>query len=177
MKLVFVALRSAVFAGVFLSLWTWIALSLRRFDAALGGALPVWGGQVGLAALVAGGALAAWCVGVFVVRGRGTPAPFDAPRRFVAAGPYLFTRNPVYIGGALLLRGLGLMARSPAIVLFVPAWWLLAHAFVVLYEERSLRRKFGLEYEQYCRETPRWFPRMRRPAAIPPQTSSARVAE
>jgi protein-S-isoprenylcysteine O-methyltransferase Ste14 len=42
----------------------------------------------------------------------------------------------------------------------VPVWWLLFHLLVVLYEERTLRAKFGADYEVYCRRTPRWIPRL-----------------
>ncbi len=159
MQTIFVALRSAVFAAAFFWLWTWIALLLRAFDPPLGGPLPPWTESVGIAFLAAGGVLALWCVGAFIVRGRGTPALFDPPRRFVAVGPYRVVRNPMYVGGALLLLGFGLAQRSPAIVLFVPVWWLVFHLLVVMYEERALHAKFGPEYDDYCRRTPRWLPR------------------
>src|ERR1051325_4561701 len=156
MTLIFLALRTAVFATAFLSLWTWIALLLRPLDRFLGGPLADWTAVAGAPLLAAGALIAGWCVGTFVVRGRGTPAPFDAPRRLVAVGPYHVVRNPMYVGAALLLLGLGLRQRSPAIVLFVPVWWAAFHLFVVLYEERALRRIFDGEYEDYCRRTPRW---------------------
>jgi protein-S-isoprenylcysteine O-methyltransferase Ste14 len=159
MALTFTALRSAVFACGFLGLWGWIALGLRRFDPVLGGPLAAWTHTLGLALLVAGGAVAGRCIGAFIVQGRGTPALFDAPRRLVAVGPYRYARNPMYIGGALLLLGFGLDLRSPCIVLFVPAWWVLFHLLVILYEEPTLRRKFGDDYNAYCRRTPRWIPR------------------
>jgi len=165
MTLTFVALRSALFAAGFLWLWTWVGGLLRRFDDALGGLLPAWSRETGLAALAIGGVVAIWCIGVFVVRGHGTPALFDAPRRLVALGPYRYVRNPMYIGGALLLLGYGLYQQSPSIVLFVPVWWLLFHLLVILYEEATLRRKFGPDYDEYCRRTPRWIPRSIRPAS------------
>jgi len=156
--LTFVALRSALFAGGFLWLWTWVASLLRPFDDVLGGPLPGWSRAAGFVALACGGAVAAWCIGAFVVQGRGTPALFDAPRRLVALGPYRYARNPMYIGGALLLLGFGLYQQSPSIVLFVPVWWLLFHLVVVFYEEGTLRGKFGPDYDEYCRRTPRWIP-------------------
>ncbi len=174
MQLTLVTLRSIFFACGFLSFWTWIAFRLRRFDSLLGGALPAWSGALGPGALVLGGMLAAWCVEAFIVRGHGTPAPFDAPRRLVVVGPYLYLRNPMYVGGALLLLGLGLELRSPAIVLFVPAWWLLFHLFVVFYEETALRAKFGLDYDRYCQRTPRWIPRFRRPVGMGSPAGSRR---
>ena len=162
MELTFVALRTALFATGFLWLWTWVALQLRPYDGPLGGALPAWSRSVGWLALAGGAVVVAWCLGAFVVDGRGTPALFDVPRRLVARGPYRYARNPMYIGAALLLLGFGLYQRSPAIVAFVPAWWLLFHMLVVLYEETTLRGKFGPAYDEYCRRTPRWIPRSSR---------------
>ena len=159
--MIFAALRSILYASGFLWLWAWIATPLRRYDDTLGGALPVWSRAGGFGVLALGAALVAWCLGAFVVQGRGTPALFDSPRRLVAAGPYRYVRNPMYIGGALLLLGFGLFQRSPSIVLFVAVWWLLFHLFVVLYEEAALRARFGPDYEEYCRRTPRWIPRFR----------------
>jgi protein-S-isoprenylcysteine O-methyltransferase Ste14 len=164
MTLTFVALRTALYATGFLWLWAWIAQLLRPFDDLLGGSLPVWSRAPGLFALAVGGVVIAWCLCAFVVRGRGTPALFDAPTRLVAWGPYRYTRNPMYSGAALLLLGFGLYQRSPSIVLFVPAWWLLFHLLVVFYEEVTLRGKFGPDYDAYYRTTPRWIPRFTRPA-------------
>ncbi len=55
----------------------------------------------GMAMAAVGASLALWCVGTFVRLGRGTPAPFDPPRRLVVAGPYRFVRNPMYLGAGL----------------------------------------------------------------------------
>ncbi len=164
MDLTFAALRTTAYATGFLWFWAWITRFLRPLDSSLGGPLPDWNSTAVLAAL-AGAAVTAWCLVAFVVRGRGTPALFDAPRRLVAWGPYRYTRNPMYLGVAILLFGFGLSQRSPSIVLFVPVWWALSHLLVVLYEERALRRKFGPDYDAYCRQTPRWIPRSVHPAS------------
>lgn len=119
MKTLFIALRSAVFGAGFVLLWGWVAWSLhRRYDSTLGFALPEWTSALGIALLAAGGTLALACITTFVTRGEGTPAPFDPPRKFVAAGPYKFVRNPMYIGGCILLFGFGLygtLARDSAL--------------------------------------------------------------
>ena len=154
----FAALRSILYALGFLWLWAWVSGSLRQFDSDLGGALPVWTRTAAFPVLIAGAALVVWCLAAFIVQGRGTPALFDAPRRLVAAGPYRRVRNPMYWGAALMLLGWGLYRESPAMVLFVPVWWLLVHLLVVMYEETALRGKFGRDYEEYCRRTPRWIP-------------------
>ncbi len=154
--------RALVYASGFVAVWGGAALAVRPFDAAWGMTFPQWAVPLGSALLAGGAALAMRCVWLFVSVGRGTPAPFDAPRQFVALGPYRWVRNPMYVGGGAVLLGAGLIARSPAIALLAPAALLLAHLFVLLYEERTLRARFGDAYERYLREVPRWVPR--RPA-------------
>src|SRR5260221_10188676 len=106
MKTLLIALRATIFGTGFILLWGWVALSLhRRYDTTLGFALPGWTRILGITLMTAGGILALACVATFVTRGQGTPAPFDPPRKFVAAGPYKFLRNPMYIGGFFLLLG------------------------------------------------------------------------
>jgi protein-S-isoprenylcysteine O-methyltransferase Ste14 len=147
-------------ATLFVCLWTWVVILVRPLDSLFPPReLPAWIGILAFVVIAAGGMLAAWCVTAFTLQGRGTPAPFDPPRRLVAVGPYRWIRNPMYIGGGLVLLGFGLLLKSPSIVLLVPMWLLLFHLFVVLYEERALRGKFGREYDDYCRRTPRWIPR------------------
>jgi protein-S-isoprenylcysteine O-methyltransferase Ste14 len=143
MKTLFIALRAAMFATGFILLWGWVALGLhRRYDATVGFALANWTRVLGIALMVAGGILAFACVATFVIRGEGTPAPMDPPRKFVAAGPYQVVRNPMYIGGFIVLFGFGLYEQSPIILLFTLPWLLLAHLFVILYEEPHLRATF-----------------------------------
>lgn len=116
---------------------------------------------VGMVVAVAGGALALWCILSFALIGRGTPAPFDPPRRLVVRGPYALVRNPMYIGAGLVLGGASLFYQSLALGGYAAAFFLVTHLFVVLYEEPTLRRSFGAEYESYCRRIRRWWPRRR----------------
>jgi protein-S-isoprenylcysteine O-methyltransferase Ste14 len=159
MKMVWIAIRAALFATGFIFLWGWIALSLHgRYDASFTIRFPGWIPSFGMALMIVGGALALTCVIMFVARGEGTPAPFDPPRKFVAAGPYKFVRNPMYLGGFTTLMGFGLYAKSPAILLFTLPFLLCAHLFVVFYEEPHLRATFGETYDAYCRSIHRWLP-------------------
>jgi protein-S-isoprenylcysteine O-methyltransferase Ste14 len=112
---------------------------------------------IGILVTILGGALALWCVFTFVFIGKGTPAPFDPPRRLVVRGPYRFVRNPMYIGAALALGGAALFYRSSVLAGYAGLFMLLAHLFVILYEEPRLRRAFGAEYEAYCKRVGRWF--------------------
>jgi protein-S-isoprenylcysteine O-methyltransferase Ste14 len=107
-----------------------------------------------------GAALALWCVFAFALVGRGTPAPFDPPRRLVMRGPYRRVRNPMYIGAAVALGAAALFYQSLALLAFTAGFLLVTHLFVIGYEEPALRRGFGPEYETYCREVRRWWPRL-----------------
>jgi protein-S-isoprenylcysteine O-methyltransferase Ste14 len=159
MKSLFVALRALVFASGFIFLWGWIALGVRRLDPQLGGALPAWTETPGVVLMVLGGILAISCIVSFVVRGAGTPAPFDPPRKFVAVGPYRWVRNPMYVGGIAVLAGFALYLHSPAVLLLAAFFLLLSHVFVTQVEEPGLRKKFGAAYEEYLQTVPRWLPK------------------
>ena len=99
----------------------------------------------------------------FVIRfareGRGTPAPIAPTRHLVVGGSFRYVRNPGYISVVSLLVGQGLLFGSPAILLYATVVAVLFHLFVRVYEEPTLRRQFGAEYEAYCRDVPRWIPR------------------
>jgi protein-S-isoprenylcysteine O-methyltransferase Ste14 len=159
MRILFDAVRSLLYMIGFLFLWGYLALWVRRYDAALGVALPGWTRPLGIACMALGAAIAFTCVGTFVVRGRGTPAPFDAPRKLVAVGIYRWVRNPMYLGGFLLMSGLALYECSVSILLLSLAFWIAANLFVHFYEEPTLRKKFDGSYEEYCRDVSRWLPR------------------
>jgi protein-S-isoprenylcysteine O-methyltransferase Ste14 len=106
-----------------------------------------------------GAALALACILTFVFVGRGTPAPFDPPRRLVIRGPYRFVRNPMYLGAGLALAGAALFYQSVPLLAYAGVFLLVTHAFVVLYEEPTLRQTFEKDYEAYCRRVGRWWPK------------------
>jgi protein-S-isoprenylcysteine O-methyltransferase Ste14 len=112
----------------------------------------------GIAIASLGAGLALWCIAAFIAIGKGTPAPFDPPRRLVVRGPYRFVRNPMYFGALLVIAGTAIYYQSLALLAFNAVFLLIAHLFVVLYEEPTLRRSFGLEYNTYCDRVRRWWP-------------------
>jgi protein-S-isoprenylcysteine O-methyltransferase Ste14 len=159
MRTFFVAIRTAFYAVCFVLLWGWLASGVRRYDARFNMALsPAWK-PVGMLLMVPGAILVLACLASFILRGRGTPAPFDPPVTFVPSGPYRYVRNPMYIGAALVLAGYGLWERSAAIATFALAFLLIFHLFVVLFEEPGLERRFGESYRAYRRAVHRWLPR------------------
>ena len=115
----------------------------------------------GMILVVSGVLLAAWCILTFVFIGRGTPAPFDPPRRLVASGPYGFVRNPMYLGALFTLAGAALFYQSWSLFVYCAFLGLSFHILVLAYEEPTLRATFGTEYDNYCHHVPRWVPRSR----------------
>jgi protein-S-isoprenylcysteine O-methyltransferase Ste14 len=107
-----------------------------------------------------GAAIALWCIFTFAAIGKGTPMPLDPPRRLVIRGPYRFVRNPMYIGGGLALASAALFYGSWPLLVYAGLFFLATHLFILSYEEPTLRRTFGPDYEAYCRQVHRWWPRL-----------------
>lgn len=161
MESMFIAARTVVFAAAFMGGWFWVVLRVAPLSRAWDASLPGWIAAPGAGLGLAGAVGILVCLALFVVRGRGTPAIFDAPRRFVAVGPYRHVRNPMYLGALATFVGFGLYARSFAVLAFAGAWFLLVHAFVLVIEEPGLRRRFGRTYDAYVHQVPRWIPTIR----------------
>jgi protein-S-isoprenylcysteine O-methyltransferase Ste14 len=96
------------------------------------------------------------CFWDFTFRGHGTPAPIDPPKALVTTGFYRYVRNPIYVGVLTLLIGHFLWFKALWMLAYVVVVFLAFHLFVTLYEEPTLKAKFGAAYEQYCKSVPRW---------------------
>jgi protein-S-isoprenylcysteine O-methyltransferase Ste14 len=154
-----VLVRAITYATLFIGL-VLVFLPARVLSGA-GVARPAGFGAPQLAGVVvgaAGAAVAIWCILTFALVGRGTPAPFDPPRRLVVRGPYRHVRNPMYLGAGLALAGAALFYETGVLWAYAGGFLLLTHVFVVMYEEPTLRRTFGEDYERYCRQVRRWWP-------------------
>jgi protein-S-isoprenylcysteine O-methyltransferase Ste14 len=103
-------------------------------------------------------AILVWCIWAFAAKGRGTLAPIDPPKQLVVQGLFRYVRNPMYLGVLVLLVGQTAFFESLALLQYTGIWFTVVHLVVVLYEEPSLRRRFGTPYEQYCRSVHRWMP-------------------
>jgi protein-S-isoprenylcysteine O-methyltransferase Ste14 len=154
------ALRSLfwtlVFPGFFAGYLPWSFFGLR--SVVVEGRSPLhW---IGLFLICLGTALLGVCIFTLALIGKGTPAPFDPPRRLVIRGPYGFVRNPMYIGAGLALAGAAFFYESWPLLGYTGLFFLGMQLFV-LYEEPTLRQTFGEPYETYCGRVGRWFPRFR----------------
>jgi protein-S-isoprenylcysteine O-methyltransferase Ste14 len=155
------ALASLAVGAVFFSLWFWLLPRWLGFSVEMAGAAR-WRWLAALPSAL-GFAVALRCVWDFGWTGRGTPAPIAPPQRLVVAGFYRHVRNPMYEGFAAGWIGLWIVFghANAAMIATVAAVALAVHLFVVFYEEPTLRGKFGADYEQYCRNVGRWWPRVR----------------
>ena len=95
----------------------------------------------------------------FVVEGLGTPAPVAPTERLVVGGFYRYVRNPMYLAVAAIIVGQALALGQSILLLYAGAFAVAVAAFVRWYEEPTLRRRFGDQYEAYQRAVPAWWPR------------------
>jgi len=155
------AVASLAVGALFFALWLWLLPQWLGFKVEMAGTAR-WR-RIAALPSVLGFAVALRCVWDFGWTGHGTPAPIAPPQRLVAVGFYRYVRNPMYVGFAAGWVGLWIVfghANSLALAA-VAAVALVVHLFVVFYEEPALRKKFGVEYEEYCRNVDRWWPRIR----------------
>ncbi|GAP65574.1 hypothetical protein MBSD_n0864 [Mizugakiibacter sediminis] len=114
------------------------------------------GRVAGVALIALGAALGTWMMLHF--RRAGTPvSPLRPTRRLVVSGPYRYSRNPDYIGQALICAGIALAANAAWALLMLPPALLLVRHAVVAREERYLLALFGEPYAAYCRRVRRWI--------------------
>jgi protein-S-isoprenylcysteine O-methyltransferase Ste14 len=113
---------------------------------------------LGIVVLLIGGALVIETTTRFALQGRGTPAPWAPPERFVERGSYRYVRSPMYLGVLLLVVGQGLLLGREILFVWGVAAWVIFEAFLLLEEEPGLRRRFGPAYDDYRRRVKRWIP-------------------
>jgi protein-S-isoprenylcysteine O-methyltransferase Ste14 len=144
----------------FFALWFWLLPSWLGFRVNTGG-VAHWR-WIGAVPSVLGFAVALRCIWDFGWTGHGTPAPIAPPQRLVVVGFYRYVRNPMYAGFFAGWSGLWVVfGRANLAALTVACVAVIGVAlFVQLYEEPTLRKMFGSEYEEYCKSVPRWLPRI-----------------
>jgi len=154
------AVASLAVGAAFFGLWFWLLPSWLGFrvDMANG---PRWRWTAAVPSVL-GFAVALRCVWDFGWTGHGTPAPIAPPQKLVVVGFYRYVRNPMYLGFFAGWIGLWVVfGRANVVAMGVAFVLALGVAlFVLLYEEPTLRKLFGADYEEYCRNVRRWVPRM-----------------
>jgi protein-S-isoprenylcysteine O-methyltransferase Ste14 len=96
----------------------------------------------------------------FALQGLGTPAPIAPTRSLVVTGLYRYVRNPMYVAVVAVIMGQAVLFGDWRLIAYGALFWLACHVFVVTYEEPTLARTFGAEYEAFRATVPRWIPRM-----------------
>ncbi len=155
------AIASLCVGAGFLALWFWLLPSWLGFhDYKISAAS--WR-LIAVVPSALGFAVAIKCIWDFGWTGEGTPVPIAPPQKLVVVGFYRYVRNPMYVGffvGWISLWALFGRANQASLIVALVAVVGVA-LFVRLYEEPTLRGKFGADYEEYCKNVPRWLPRLR----------------
>ncbi|MFD1147655.1 methyltransferase family protein [Saccharothrix hoggarensis] len=111
------------------------------------------------AVLVAAGLVPATSAFAEFVKAGGTPIPVAPTERLVVSGFNRHVRNPMYLGLLLSIIGQAVLFGNVRLLAYAAAAWAVPAAFVRWYEEPTLARTFGAEYEEYRRSVPAWLPR------------------
>ncbi len=157
---VFAFLGTAVFLlvapGIFIGFVPWW-ISRWHIRAPLVGFTPFR--AIGALLIAAGIPILLESFGRFALEGVGTPAPVFPTRHLVVKGFYRYVRNPMYVAGLSVVLGQALLFGDVRILAYALFAWMAMHVFVLTYEEPTLRKTFGAEYENFCAHVPRWIPR------------------
>jgi protein-S-isoprenylcysteine O-methyltransferase Ste14 len=159
---------SLIVGASFFALWFWLLPSWLGFQVeAVRGAQwhTAWRTQwrwLAVVPSVLGFAVALRCIWDFGRTGHGTPAPMVPPKKLVVVGLYRYVRNPMYVGFFAGWIGLWIVfgRANWAIIAAAVAVVLGVSLFVQLYEEPTLRKAFGPDYEEYSCNVHRWLPRL-----------------
>ena len=142
-----------VLAGVvpwWISRWefrlSFLGVELTRFV----GAALILAGVTGLVDLFAR----------FALQGLGTPAPIAPTQHLVVTGLYRYVRNPIYVAVVAVILGQAVLFGDWRLFDMARLFWLACHLFVLAYEEPTLEKSFGAEYEAFRSNVPRWIPRL-----------------
>ena len=153
-------IASLCVGAAFLALWfwlfpPWLGIHFQRSGIA-------WWRWLAMIPAAFGFGVAIRCIWNFGSAGHGTPAPMAPPARLVAVGFYRYVRNPMYLGFFLGWASLwAIFGRVTAARIEISLAVIAGVAlFVYYYEEPALRRKFGADYDEYCRQVRRWLPRL-----------------
>jgi len=154
------AAGSAVFLviapGVVAGLIPWWLTGWR-----IGAAYPVPVRVTGAVLTGAGAAVLLGAFAQFAVQGRGTPAPPAPPEQLVVRGLYRYVRNPMYLAVLAVITGQAILLGRPVLLGYAAVVAAAFVAFVYGYEQPTLARRYGAQYQAYRQDVPGWWPRLR----------------
>ncbi len=117
---------------------------------------------VGIFMILCGTVLVAWTIFLFKTQGQGTPNPKLPPKLLIVGGPYRFSRNPMALGGLLVLLGEAAIYYSPSLLGIAVLYGLVVYFNAMFIEEPELRKRFGELYTDYLVRVSRFFPNPRK---------------
>lgn len=106
--------------------------------------------------ILIGMSLILWAVRLFTKAGT-TIKPFEASTKMIVSGPYRWSRNPIYLGLAIILLGIGLALGTLTPFVIVPLFVWLIQKNVIAHEEAMLDKSFGAAYAEYKKRIRRWL--------------------
>lgn len=132
---------------------SWAQARFLNLGLSLGGG---WADFIG-GVLIGGGLILIALAASEMRRQQTTIIPHKEPGRLVQSGIFSRSRNPIYLGDALILSGLILYWDAVLALPLVPVFvWIIEKRFV-LPEEKRLRRKFRADFARYCQKVRRWI--------------------
>ena len=96
-------------------------------------------------------------------KARGSPVPFNPPKKLVVRGLYTHVRNPMLLGWFIMLFGLGILLNSVSLIfILTPLFIWLNILYIRTIEEKEMEKKFGKEYLKYKESVPLFIPKFGR---------------
>lgn len=105
--------------------------------------------------------LAIWTMILFNTIGKGTLAPWAAPKHLVVEGPFKIVRNPMITGILSILTAESLILNSINLFYWMIIFFIVNCIYFKLFEEKQLKNKFGREYWEYKQKVPMWIPKFK----------------
>lgn len=131
---------------------------ILQLDAAIGDSLRAFLSYLGVLMFIVGAVLLFSGAYYLLLRGEGTPLPFNPPQRMVVAGPYSHMQHPMMLGLLLMVYAEVLWFSSLSLAFYAALLTFLSDAYVTYIEEPGLEKRFGDDYRAYRAAVPRWLP-------------------
>lgn len=108
--------------------------------------------------MIIGGLIAFGCSITLMYHKENTLSIFNNPNELVTAGVYKYVRHPMMSTITIVLTGQVLFYFSIGLCIWLLMWFRISYLYVSHIEEPKLKKLFGKKYNNYCKQTPRWFP-------------------